>query len=1217
MIGVCLTPGLCYKTGMSSGRFAISIASRLVARLGGAGAFGLLAAAGVHGVDFQREVRPILSQHCFACHGPDEAARKAKLRLDSRDGAVGASDADWRAIVPGKPDDSPVIQRIFATDADDLMPPPSAKKPLNDAQKEILRKWVAEGAEYTEHWAFVKPEQPTPPAVKQADWPQNPIDHFVLDRLEREGLEPQSRADRYTLVRRVYLDLIGLPPTPEQADAFVQDESPDAFEKLVDELLASPHYGERWARRWLDLARYADTNGYEKDRERSIWAYRDWVINAINAGMPFDEFTVEQIAGDLLPDATIDQQIATGFHRNTMINEEGGNDPLEFRFYSMVDRVNVTATAWLGLTMGCAQCHTHKYDPIQQTEYYRFMALLNNADEPWIDVPQPEITAAREAKQAEIDRLEASLIHRFPREVKADWMTPATSAFVSEAGTEYERLSDGSFLLTGPAADKDVYAVDLETSLERVTHLQLQVLPDPALVKNGPGRSDGGNFVLSGIEVSAAPVGSPDQATPVKLLRARADFSQDNYPAWKAIDGRDDTGWGISGPGDWHVARTLTVEFAEPVAFPGGAHLALRLKQQFGKQHLIGRFRLALGRELPDDRPLELRRREHLDYRLARWIDAELPRVVNWQPAAPQSAKGSHPTLAIEADNTVFASGDFTKSDTYTVQFNGDWNGVRALRIEVLPDDRLPNNGPGRVNYEGPFGDFFMSDVTVRHGEEKLAVQSASDSFHSGGNDAGKTIDDDLQSGWSINGGQGRAHDAVFLFTEPLAFEGELTLQMIFEKYYAAGLGRFRVWVTRDENPVASGLPNEVRADLLALRDGLKETRRLPVLDRLRAYYVTMAPELAEERDEIARLQRSMPEYPTTLVMQERPPGHTRPTFLHKRGEFLQPTEEVTPGVPAFLPDLPQEGPRNRLALARWLVSRENPLTARVVMNRAWQAFFGRGIVRTLDDFGFQGEAPSHPALLDWLAVEFMNRDWSLKAMHKLIVMSATYQQSSRVTPERLQADPENVLLSRGPRFRMEAELLRDSALAASGLLSPKLGGASVFPPQLASITTEGAYGPLTWRTSQGEDRYRRSLYTFAKRTAPFAMYAAFDAPSGETCVARRERSNTPLQSLTLLNDEMLLETARALGTEIAATDGGVEERAADLFRRCLSRAPSADELERLVAFYQKQRQRLEAGELSAKDLLTTEEGGNLKERAAWTTLARVLMNLDEFVTRS
>ncbi|MCB1125033.1 MAG: PSD1 domain-containing protein [Verrucomicrobiae bacterium] len=1168
-------------------------------------------------VDFQRDVRPILSQHCFACHGPDESARKARLRLDTREGAVGTADADGNAIVPGKPADSPVIARIFTDDEDDLMPPPRAKKPLTAEQKETLKRWVAEGANYSEHWAFTKPGRPAPPDVRHTDWPHNEIDRFVLHRLETAGLSPQVPADRTTLVRRLYLDLIGVPPTPEQVDAFVHDTTSDAVEKLVDELLASPQYGERWARRWLDLARYSDTNGYEKDRERSNWAYRDWVIHALNAGMPFDEFTVEQIAGDMLPDATLDQRIATGFHRNTMINEEGGNDPQEFRFYSMVDRVNTTATAWLGLTMGCAQCHSHKYDPITQTDYYRFMALLNNADEPWIEVPQADLTTRRDEKGQRISDLRAGLPSSFPPELRADWIVPANARLRSDAGEEFERQSDGSFLPLGNAAEKDVYTVTLETSLDRVTHLQLQVLPDPGLPQNGPGRSDGGNFVLSEIEVALQSPATGERPAPVKLARASADFSQDNYPAWNAIDGKDDTGWAVSGAGDWHVTRTLTVDFADPVCLPAGGTFTVRLKQQHGSQHLIGRFRLALGTELPDDRPMELRRREHLDYRLARWIDANRTKVDRWEAIQPRTAEGSLPTLTIEPENTVFVSGDFSKSDTYTVGFNGDWKGVRAIRVEVLPDDRLPNQGPGRVNYEGPFGTFFMSDFKVFQGDTPLVVKSASDSFHDGGNDAGKAIDDDLQSGWSINGGQGRSHNAVFVFDQPLDFQGDLQLRMLFEKYYAAGLGRFRVWVSRDENAVASSLPNDVRSALLALRDHPSASGRLPLLARLREYFVTIAPELAQQHAEIDRLEDSLPKYPTTLVMAERPPENRRHTFFHRRGEFLQPTDEVQPGLPGFLPGLPAGVPANRMSLARWLVSPDNPLTARVIMNRNWQALFGRGIVRTLDDFGFQGEAPSHPQLLDWLATEFMQRGWSMKQMHKLIVMSATYQQSSRVTPESLEADPENVLLSRGPRFRLDAEVIRDSTLAVSRLLSPKLGGPSVFPPQLASITTEGAYGPLTWRTSQGEDRYRRSLYTFAKRTAPFAMYAAFDGPSGETCVARRERSNTPLQSLTLLNDEMFLETARALGTEVAGTGGTLEERVTELFRRCLSRPPSKEELEGLLAFYRKQCERLTAGELSARDLLSTDAGDNLNERAAWTTLARVLMNLDEFVTRS
>lgn len=1168
-------------------------------------------------VDFQREIRPILSQHCFACHGPDDAARKAKLRLDTREGAIGAKGADWRAIVPGKPDESPLISRIFTNDEDDLMPPPKARKPLTDEQKETLRRWVAEGAEYAEHWAFNEITPPPLPPVQATDWPRNEIDQFVLKRLEDASLAPQPPAEKPTLVRRLYLDLIGLPPTPAQVDAFVNNPSPNAVEELVDELLASPHYGERWARRWLDLARYSDSNGYEKDRERSIWAWRDWVIRALNAGMPFDQFTIEQIAGDMLPDATLDQRIATGFHRNTMINEEGGNDPQEFRFYSMVDRVNVTSTAWLGMTMGCAQCHTHKYDPITQTDYYRFMALLNNADEPWIDVPQPDLTGRREKQQRRIADIRASLAASFPPELRADWIIPASARLESEAGADFERLSDGSFLPLGDAVEKDVYTMTLESSLDRVTHVQLQLLPDSSLPKNGPGRSDGGNCVLSEIEVTVASPESGSTPRPVKLARASADFSQDKFPAWNVIDGKDDTGWGVQGADDWHVARTLTVEFAAPVSLPAGGTFTVRLEQQFGGKHLLGRLRLALGKELPDERPLDIRRREHLDYRLARWIDSTLPQVTRWEPVQPRTAEGSIPTLTIEPGNTVFVSGDFSKNDTYTVGFNGDWKGVRAMRVEVLPDDRLPNQGPGRVNYEGPIGNFFMSDFKVLHDGAALSVTSASDSFHDKDNHAAKAIDDDLQSGWSIEGGQGRSHNAVFVFDQPLDHEGDLQVRMVFEKYYAAGLGRFRVWVTRDEKPMASDLPNDVRAALLALRENPSERGRLPLLAGLREHYLTVAPELAQEHDEVARLERSLPEYPTTLVLAERPPQNRRKTFLHRRGEFLQPTDEVQPGVPGFLPGLPQGADADRLELARWLVSPDNPLTPRVIMNRQWQAFFGRGIVRTLDDFGFQGDPPTHPALLDWLGAEFVRSGWSMKQMHKLIVMSATYQQSSRLTPELLDADPENLLLSRGPRFRMDAELIRDSALAVSGLLSPKLGGRSVFPPQLPSITTEGAYGPLTWRTSKGEDRHRRSLYTFAKRTAPFAMYAAFDSPSGETCVARRERSNTPLQSLTLLNDEMFLEMARALGSAIAATEGTVEQRAAELFRRCLSRAPSDDELAKLVTFYQKQHERLEAGELSAQDLLAGDDGDNLNERAAWMAVARVLMNLDEFITRS
>ncbi len=965
---------------------------------------------------FNNDVRPILAKHCFKCHGPDDKARKAKLRLDQRDAARRGGRSKQPAIVPGHPEQSELIRRIFAEDEGEIMPPPTTKNPLTEEEKQILKRWIAAGAEYRQHWAFVPPKQVPLPKVKQTSWPRNPIDYFILARLEAEGLKPSPEADRYTLVRRLYLDLIGLPPTPEETEAFVNDKSPDAYEKLVDRLLASPHYGERWARRWLDLARYADTNGYEKDRPRSIWPYRDWVINALNADMPFDQFTIEQLAGDLLPGATEDQKIATGFHRNTMLNEEGGIDPLEYRFYAVVDRVAVTGTTWLGLTIGCAQCHTHKFDPILQREYYQFMAFLNNADEPVLPVHRPDITRQRQ----EIEKKIATRVADLPRHM-------------------------------------------------------------------------------------------------------------DNFES---------------------------------------------------------------------------------KYR--QWQEHEAARTVRWTVLRPTRVKANLPHLTVLDDASVFVSGDQSKSDTYDLSFHTDLRGITALRLEVLPDDRLPAEGPGRIYYEGPFGDFFLSEFRVMAGGKKLPVAKATHSFAAGKATADKAIDGDPQTGWSINGGQGRAHTAVFMLAEPLAEGKDLHVQMLFERYYAAGLGRFRISATTDTRPaVARDMPADVE-DALLLPE---EKRTHEQKQRLLQQFLMTAPELAKERAEIERLRKQMPAYPTTLILAERPPENPRPTFLHNRGEFLQPKERVEPNVFSVLPPLPKEAPRNRLGLARWLVSPENPLTGRVTMNRQWAAFFGRGIVPTLQDFGYQGEPPSHPELLDWLAVELVKQKWSIKKMHKLIVKSATYRQASRVTPELLAKDPHNVLLARGPRVRLEAELLRDAVLRSSGLLSEKIGGPSVFPPQPPGVTTEGAYGQLQWKVSEGPERYRRGLYTFSKRTAPFAMFATFDAPSGEVCVARREVSNTPLQALTLLNDPAFTEAAQALGRMMAARTGTVAERVDYLFRRCLTRPPSPEEKAQLVKFFQMQKHRCERKELDAAKIAGT-DNGDVNERAAWTVLARILFNLDEAIVK-
>lgn len=1205
--------------------------------------------------DFNRQVRPILAQYCFACHGPDEKGREAGLRLDTRDGALAALDSGQHAIVAGKPDASELLRRVHSTDDDVRMPPPATKKRMTEAEKTILRDWIADGAPYAPHWAF-QPVRPAPlPNVARREWTRSPLDRYVLQKLEQERLAPSPLADRYTLVRRLYLDLLGIPPTPEQADAFVADVAPDAYERLIDRLLASPFYGERWARRWLDLARYADTNGYEKDRPRSMWPYRDWVIRALNADLPFDQFTVEQIAGDMLPNATIDQRIATGFHRNTMINEEGGIDPLEFRYHAMVDRVNTTGTVWLGLTLVCANCHTHKFDPIPQTEYFGLFALLNNADEPELDVPDPAVERQRREIDAKIAALEADLPNRFPPAGELQWSSPQLISAKAASGSKLEPQADGSLLATGPVPDVDAYTLVFESDAADVTHLKLETLTHPSLGNQGPGRTPHGNFVLTEINVRTAASNDASNAQEQKIAAATAEIEQDKFPVRDAFDGKTQTGWAIHNTSQpLNQNRAATFQFAQPVAASGHAangptaggksagktktRWTITLAQQFGGQHTIGRLRLSLGRLQTDGRPLEVRRQENLERRFTEWLAAQPRQNVRWTPATPATATSNLPLLTLLDDGSILASGDQSKSDTYELAFDNVPAGVTAVRIDALADDRLPKHGPGRVYYEGPHGDFFLSNIDLASsdagGASRVAsrpFQSASQSFANGGNTAAAAIDDNKQTGWSIDGGQGQSHHAVFNLKEPTPHAGRVVLKLLFERYYAAGLGRFRVSFTTDLGAAASNIP-PAATPLLGV-----PAAQLSPADRgvLRQYFLSVAPELASERQAIQALRKQIPAPTTSLVFVERPASNPRPTHRHHRGEFLQPKEEVAPSVLSLAPGLPSDAPRNRLSLARWLASPENPLVGRVTMNRQWAAFFGRGIVRTTEDFGYQGESPSNAELLDWLASEFIRQGWSMKRMHRTIVASATYRQSSTASPDILARDPNNVLLERGGRFRLEAELVRDAVLSISGLLTTRLGGPSVFPPQPTNVTTEGAYGALAWRTSEGGDRYRRGLYTFAKRTAPYAMFTTFDGPSGEACVARRELSNTPLQSLTLLNDAVFLEAAQALGRQLASgapadfvasvsgPDGVIslpaptedQRRAAYLFRRCVTRPPTDAELKLVLEFYERQRQRFIAGELAPAPLAGPGEG-DIATRAAWTATARALLNLDESITR-
>lgn len=929
-------------------------------------------AARGEGVSYSREVRPILSKNCFKCHGPDEETLEGETRLDV------AGEADLKAV----------LGRITTKDPDDIMPPPSENKTLTEEEIAVLKQWVKEGAEYEEHWAFVLPKKVAVPAGVHA------VDYFIDAELEKEGRERSEEADPYTLIRRVSLDLIGLPPTVEEADAFAANPTEEAYEAVVDRLLASPQYGERWARRWLDLARYADTNGYEKDRDRSMWPWRDWVIRSINNDQGFDQFTIEQIAGDLLPKATVEQIVATGFHRNTMLNEEGGIDPLEFRFHAMTDRVGTTGTTWLGLTTSCAQCHTHKYDPITHRDYYGMMAYMDNTDEPDYFLPVADAAAREEKNRVEAEKLLGSLAAKWP-EVKKE--------------------------------------------------------------------------------------------------------------------------------GD------LTAEEG-----------------------------------------------------YAKWLEVQKASVADWRVVVPAKMEANVPFLNLEEGGVVFVEGDTSKHDVYTLEFPAVDHRVDAIRLEALPDVRLPGGGPGMTYYEGRKGVFFLSEFQVSDAAGKVfKVGSASDSGSGNGyggvaSSAEKAVDGDIQTGWSIAKITGRRQVAVFNLAEPIPAGTAFSLRMDFGRHFSSSLGKFRVSAAEASEPVrATTLP---AGDLAMIgEEGAEEV--------LWDAFLMDAPQLKDHAEKIRNLRKPVVG-PATLVMRERPVKFPRSTYLRHRGEYTQPKDRVLPRLPAVLWADEKTAPKDRLGFAKWLVSRKNPLTARVVANRQWAAFFGTGIVKTLDDFGMQGELPSHPELLDWLAVEFMDRGWSRKQLHRLIVTSATYKQDSAVH----ESTGSERDLARFVRVRLEAEIIRDAALKASGLLSGKMYGAPVRPPQPAGAVGTN-YRKSKWPASKGEDRFRRSLYTYQLRTAPFAMALTFDAGSGEACVAKRDVSNTPLQALTLLNDPMFMEISKAFGESLAKLEGDVDAKLTEGFRRVLTRPPGEGELDALRKFHAKHED--------------------------WGAVARVLLCLDETITKN
>ncbi len=999
-------------------------------------------------ISYNRDIRPILSENCFSCHGPDKRARKADRRLDTADGARAELEG-VRAIVPGDLAKSDAVVRIESHDAEEQMPPPKSDKKLKPEQIALVKKWIAQGAKYEPHWSLIAPQRAAVPKGGEG----NPVDGFIRTRLEREGLPPSPEAARETLIRRVTFDLTGLPPSPAEVDAFLADQSPEAYGRLVDRLLASPRFGEKMAVHWLDLSRYADTHGYHLDAGREMWKWREWVIGAFNKNLPFDQFILWQLAGDLLPNATVEQKVATGFCRNNMINFEGGAIAEEYLTNYIFDRVNTFGTAFLGLTVNCTQCHDHKFDPLTQREYYQLYAYFNAVPEkgldgskgnaaPLLEMPSPaqqtqldglrKNIAAAEQQIAELtqraDAGQAAWEKTAAGPAPQDWAVLAPTAVKSLSGSKLTVLADHSVLASGPTGGADHYEISARTDRTGLTVLRLEALADPALPGGGPGRSSNSNFVLTGLDLEAQSVADPKQTAKVRFTAAEADYAQANFEAAKIIDGVAATGWAVDG-NVRHETRTAWFVAEKPFGFPGGTELHVRLdfESQFGG-HSIGRARLAVTAE-----------------------------------AAAIAIGKVPPAIA----------------------------GILAV-----PADK-------------------------RDGKQREALQ----------------------------------------------------------KHY---------------------------------RESVSPLLREPAaqLDKLRA-----------------ELKAAQQQVPTVMVMQqmEKP----RETHLLVRGQYNQPGDKVEPGTPASLPPLPAGAPPTRLGLARWLIEPQHPLTARVAVNRFWKNFMGTGIVKTVSDFGAQGEWPSHPELLDWLAVEFRESGWDVKHLARLIVTSAAYRQSAQVTPEMKERDPYNRLYARGPRFRLSAEEIRDAALAVSGLLNPKIGGPSASPYQpeglwqeLSSRKDSGNWTAQVFVQSHGADLYRRSLYTFWKRTCPPPQMQTFDAPDRETCTVSRERTNTPLQALVLLNDPTYVEAARLLA-ERMMTQGGTTpaERIRYAFRLATARPPTERETAVLTELFQKQKTRYAASREEALKLLGNGEAKrnaalDPAELAAWTNVASTILNLDETVTK-
>lgn len=1148
-------------------------------------------------ISFREQIRPILSNKCFLCHGPDNEDRKAGLRLDLKEEAFKALRSGKHALVPGDLENSQVYHRITTTDPADRMPPAEFEKQLTPEEVSLIVQWIEQGADWEEHWAFVSPVRPEIPKTTLGGWAKNPIDSFILASLEEHGLEPMEEADRRTLLRRASLDLTGLPPTPSELKQFLADESPDAYEKAVDRLLESPHYGEAMARRWLDLARYADTHGYHIDSERTMWRWREWVIDSYNKNKPFDEFTVEQLAGDLLENPSLDQKIATGFNRNHMINYEGGAIPEEYRVQYVFDRVQTVGTTWMGLSFECAKCHDHKYDPVSQKEFYQVFAFFNSVPEQGLDgrtgnadpqmkSPSPEEAAKLAKYDADLVALQEKLDRPIPELDEAQakweaevreklvgrWKTVPPSAATSIEGADLAVLEDASVLASGKNPDRDVYEAVFSEPLVGVQAIRLEALTDESFSEGGTGRSENANFVLTEFEVELFNPENPDQTNRIPLIEAYADHSQKDFEIAKAIDGNAGTGWGAEGF-ERRENRTATFIPKNPISTGSGTELRIRMRHEseFAK-HSIGRFRISFTSD-PAMAPSNL----------GKW-------------------RLSGPYKAIDGDTA------------YKTAFAPE----QGIDLEAVSEDgRLVWIEPAT-----PFDDGMVHNLSGNVAATYLYRTIQSPSARSmtvsvGSNDAVKIwLNDRVVLDNNVQRGIDDKRDAVVLNLE----KGENRLLMKVVNY-----GYAYAFFFEKQAEQVGDYPSDIEG-ILALAD---ENRTEDQRKTLREFYRSSnSEEWKTENHNLADLRQERNEFeksiPTTMIMAEL--EEPRETFVLSRGQYDQPGERVEAALPAVFPVKSDEIEPNRLGLAKWLVDRSHPLTARVTVNRFWQSYFGMGIVKTAEDFGSQGDWPSHPELLDWLAVEFMDSGWDVKHIQRLIVTSAAYRQSSRVEPDRLEKDPLNRLISRGPRIRLEAESIRDNALAIAGLLNRRIGGSSIKPYQPPGLWEEVAYGAgfsaQGYVQDEGADQYRRGMYVYWKRQAPPPGMLVFDAPNREVCTSHRSTTNTPLQALALMNDPVYLEAARVFAQRIIEEGGAdAESRIAYAFERATCRPPSERETEILMRVCREQMEDYRADPKAAEAYLSVGEHPlpetvDQVELAAWMTVASMILNLDETITK-